>query len=76
MSNKVAPFDGDIFNRTQSFFITTDDEFQQLPITLPMPVKESDFIQANLSIYVENKAPEVENLVIETPQLDQLFNKL
>ena len=59
--SKTKDFDGDVFNLTQSFFITTDDEFHQLPITLPMPVMESDFIQANLSIYFENKTPEVEN---------------
>ncbi len=73
ISNKVAPIDADIFNRTKSFFITNDDDANQLPISLPMPVNESDFSQANLAL---NNAPqkEVENVVIDTPELDQLFN--
>ena len=72
ISNKVAPIDADIFNRTKSFFITNDDDVNQLPISLPMPVNESDFSQANFALNAPQK--EVENVAIETPELDQLFN--
>ena len=38
-----------------------------------MPVNESDFNQANFAL--NNAAQkEVENVAIETPELDQLFN--
>ena len=77
MSNKVAPIDADIFNRTKSFFITNDEDLNQLPIALPMPVNEMDFNTASSALNFNNKIPpekKYENVVIVTPVLDQLFN--
>jgi hypothetical protein len=69
-TNKVATIDADFFNRTQSFFITNYEDINQLPISLPLPVNESDFIQANMGLqYIPEK--EVENVIIETPELYQ-----
>ena len=76
MSNKVGPIDADLFNRTKSFFITNDDDLKQLPIALPMPVNELDLNQANSGLNFETNTSEkqqVENVLIDTPELDQLF---
>ena len=70
MSNNVSPIDADIFNRTKSFFITNDDDANQLPISLPMPVNESDFSQANLALNNEPQK-EVENVVIGMTERDK-----
>ena len=76
-SNKVAPIDNDLINRTKSFFITNDDDMNQLSISLPMPVTEMDFNRANSTLNFADKTlpeKEAEKVAIKTPELGQLFN--
>lgn len=76
-SNRVAPIDNDLFNRTKSFFITNEDDMNQLSISLPLPVTEMDFNRANSTLNFADKTlpeKEVENVATKTPELDQLFN--
>jgi len=68
IEKRLTPIDDDIFNRTKSFFITSDEDVNKLPIALPLPVNEFDFSRANVGLNLsKNTAPEnnVENFQIE-----------
>jgi len=68
IEKRLTPIDDDIFNRTKSFFITSDEDVNKLPIALPLPVNEFDFSRANVGLNLSKKTtPEsnVENYQLE-----------